>query len=286
MQVAAVVIYYNPDYSVFNNLNTYVNQTERIFIVDNSDIPVDESLIDKIKSYKYVEYISNHKNIGIAAALNMGIKKAIEENFNYVLTMDQDGKATPGMVSELLKIMAASNNIGIVAAEHVDLDSPNRPLKEDSKEILYTMTNGNLLNLTAYKEIGGYLEELFIDHTDHEYCLRLNKNGYKIIKTSSTFVIHKLGKAKTRKIFNINCYPTFHPPIRLYYRTRNRFYVNSIYKKVFPQYVKEDRKHMFREFFDIIMCEKDLFNKTKMMIKGYIDYRKKKFGKYQNASSK
>lgn len=284
MQVSAVVIFYNPDNSVLDNLRTYINQVERTFIIDNSDKPLNDSLISEIILNNNIEYISNHKNMGIAAALNIGLKKAISEGYNYVLTMDQDGKAAPDLISKLLEIMTTSDKIGIVAAEHMDPDLHNLPVNNITKEVLYTMTNGNLLNLSAYQSSGEYLEELFIDHVDHEFCLRLNKNGYKIIKTNNTFIYHKLGKALKKRIFNFNLYPTFHSPIRLYYRTRNRFYVNNLYKKIFPGYVKEDRKHMLREIFDIILCEKDLYNKFKMILRGYRDYRKKRLGEFKGES--
>lgn len=284
MQVAAVVIFYNPDHSVLNNLNTYLNQVGRTFIIDNSDNPLDDSLISEINSINNIEYISNRKNLGIAAALNIGVRKAISEGYSYILTMDQDGKAAPDLISKLLDVMTASDNIGIVAAEHMDPDLHNLPRENITKEVLFTMTNGNLLNLSAYQKSGEYLEELFIDHVDHEFCLRLNKNGFKIIKTNNTFIYHKLGKAVKKRILGINLYPTYHLPIRLYYRTRNRFYVNDLYKKIFPGYVKEDRRHMLREIFDIILCEKDLFNKFKMILKGYGDYRKKQLGEFKGAS--
>ena len=283
-RVAAVVVLYNPEAFLFENLNTYKDQVEKLYVVDNSDKDMNKTLKNEILSLKNAEYICNNSNIGIAGALNIGASKALNDGYDYLLTMDQDGKAAPGMVVKLAKIMDTSNEIGIAAPEHVDTDMHNIPAEEVSKEILYTMTNGNMIRLSAYQKIGGYLNDLFIDHVDHEFCLRLNKNGYKVIKTNVTFVYHKLGKAVKRKIFNINFYPTFHPPVRLYYRTRNRLYVESLFKETFPGYVREDRRNMMREFLDIIVCEKDLWKKFRMVLLGYIHYKKKLLGKFEDAA--
>jgi len=153
------------------------------------------------------------------------------------------------------------------------------------KDVLFTITSGNLLSLDAYKSVGGFLDMLFIDHVDHEYCLRLNKNNYKVIRTNRVLVYHKLGNTNRRKFFRWIFYPSHHPPLRLYYRTRNRFLVDNLYKKSFPEYIKRDRRNFIRELFEIIAFEKNIWAKIKMIFQGYIDYKKNRFGKYLNANN-
>lgn len=277
--VAAVVILYNTDLNVLDNFNTYINQVEKLFIIDNSDF-INDSLIKNIQLIENAEYICNSSNLGIAAALNLGAKRAMDEGFEYLLTMDQDSKATSEMVKNLFLIMKSASRIGIVTPEYIHSSTPEIRNNTYTKEILYTITSGNLLNLLAFKEVGGYLEKLFIDHVDHEFCLRLNRYGYKVIKTNKAFLYHRVGNTVIKKFFRFSFCPSYHPPLRLYYRTRNRFYVDSIYKKIFPQYVKDDIRHFIREMLEIIIYEKDLWNKFKMVIKGYSHFKKNKMGKY------
>jgi rhamnosyltransferase len=279
--IAATVVLYNPDSTVLDNIETFLNQVERLYVIDNSE-KINKILIDNIQKLPIVKYICNNSNLGIAAALNIGAEEAIRDGYSHLLTMDQDSKATEGMVKKLYQIISSFPNIGIVAAEHVNLKVHTEPKDKITEEILFTMTSGNLLSLSAYKIAGQFMEKLFIDHVDHEFCLRLNKLGFKIIKTSEAIVYHKLGKAVNKKFFHFNFCPSNHPPIRLYYRTRNRFYVNRIYKKVFPNYLKIDRWNMFRELIEIFFYEKDLWNKTKMILLGYIHYKKNIMGKFPN----
>ena len=231
--VASVTVLYNPDMDVITNLNSYVDQVDKLFVIDNSE-NIKEALVEKISALKNTGYIKNKSNLGIAAALNLSAVKAINEGYKFLLTMDQDSKATPGMVEKLTESLISSDEIGIAAAEHINPDIQQKPGEEKNKEILYTMTSGNLVNLSAYKEVGGYLEKLFIDHVDHEFCLRLNKFGFKVVKVSNAIVYHKVGKSSKQRFLNHYLYPTNHSPIRLYYRTRNRFYVDNIYKNIFP----------------------------------------------------
>ncbi|MFZ0455696.1 MAG: glycosyltransferase family 2 protein [Ignavibacteriaceae bacterium] len=278
LKAAAVVVLYNPDAIILKNIKTYINQVAKLFVIDNSD-KINSPLVEKIRLLKNAEYICNNSNVGIAAALNIGAKRAIEEGYKFLLTMDQDSKASPEMVMSLMEIINSSNECGIAAAEHVNPEFQQEPKEKITMEVLFTMTSGNLVNLSAYQKAGGYLEELFIDHVDHEFCLRLIKNGFKIIKTTKAIVYHKVGKSSKKKFFNHYLFPTNHPPLRLYYRTRNRFYIDNLYQKIFPEYVIEDRRNMKRELLEIFLYDSSKLSKMKMMLKGYIDYRKKRYGK-------
>ncbi len=278
-KIAGIVVLYNPGSEILLNIDSYINQIDKLFIVDNSD-KVNDSLIERVSLLKNAEYLYNNSNIGIAGALNIAAKKAIKEGYDYLLTMDQDSKASTMMVDKLFFLVNTSPRIGIAAAQHLDPSFQQKSNKDFTKEILFTITSGNLLNLNAYRAAGEYLEKLFIDHVDHEYCLRLNKLGYKILQTNEVLVYHKIGASIQRTFLHHSFLPTHHSPVRIYYRTRNRLYVNSLYKNIFPKYVKEDRRHFLRELFEIIMFEKQKINKLKMILHGYFDFKRKKFGKY------
>lgn len=282
-KVAGLVIFFNPKLDMINNLLSYNNQVDKLYIVDNSEKRNNE-VVKKVNEFGNTEYIGNNLNLGVAAALNIGARKAVDDGYKYLLTMDQDSLASEGMVERQLEFMQSSSEIGIVAAEPLNPEYQEYPTKTYSKEVMFAITSGSLLNLSAYNTAGGFWEELFIDHVDHEYCLRLKKFGFKIYETNEVVVYHRIGNAVKKNFMGHNFYSLGHPPVRLYYRTRNRFYVDSIYKNIFPDYVKEDRKNMVREFLEILLSEKDLVNKIKMSFKGYRHFKKHVLGKYNDAS--
>ena len=281
-KVAAAVVWCNPDPDVIDNIKTYLNQVGKLYISDNSEPALDDSVMEEVNKLQNVVYLGHKSNLGISPALNKAAKKAIEDGFEYLITMDEDGIASETMVNDLLAVIESSPDIGIVAAEHVNLKFQKVPTEKITKEVLYTMTNGNILSLPIYQKVGEFLNELVIDHLDHEYCLRLKINGYKVFKTTYAIVFHTLGKASKKKFLFFHLYPTNHSPGRLYYRTRNRFYVDRIYKKKLPGYVWEDRKNMLRELIEIVLYDDDLLKKIKMMFRGYMDYRKNKMGRFFN----
>lgn len=280
-RAAGVVVLYHPDLLVIENIRSYIEQLEKLFIIDNSEF-ASEFFADSVKSNSKCEYIFNRGNLGIAAALNIGAQKAIEAGYSYLLTMDQDSKASENMVQTLINFYKknTTESIGIVTPFHNNKGVQKSPASKTSI-LLTAMTSGNLLNLEAFKKTGPFREELFIDYVDKEYCLRLRKLGYKVIRLNDLMLIHNLGDARIKKILLWNFYITNHSPLRLYYRTRNRFRLISKYKLKFPLYCLDDLKNFLIEIFKIIVYEKQVKEKLLMILIGIKDFRKNISGKYQ-----
>ena len=107
----------------------------------------------------------------------MGVKLAIKESSDWLLTMDQDSKFEKNDLFKLIESIDEDDiqNIGIISPLH-NINELN--MNSDNNHI--TMTSGNLLNLHILEKIGFFLEDLFIDSVDTEYCLRLYEHGYRI----------------------------------------------------------------------------------------------------------
>ena len=280
IKAAGVVVLYNPDQNVIENIDSYINQIDRLFVVDNSEIQ--SKLISEFSdSNPKCEYIFNNGNLGIASALNIGARKAIEEGYNYLLTLDQDSIATSNMVKDLLNYYIKFKNepVGIVTAFHNNKGTQELP-KSKTSNVLTTMTSGNLLSLDAYRKAGPFKEDFFIDYVDKEYCLRLKSFGYNVVRLNYSILIHNLGNAFQKKILFRNFYVTNHSPIRIYYRTRNRFRVINEYKFKFPFYCIDDLKNFLVEIFKIVFYEEQVKEKLVMLRTGFRDYKKNIVGKY------
>lgn len=278
--VAGVVVLYNPGFEVLNNINTYRNQVDKLFIIDNSEI-INATLIDQLQKLTGTEYTSNHSNLGIAAALNIAARLAINLNYKYLLTMDDDSLADDNLVIRLLANLKGQDDIAIVSPYQLDDRHPDYPVKSEIVEVDFVWTSGNLINLEAFAKTDGFREDYFIDYVDHEFCLRLKKMGYKIIRDDSILLQHNCGNTTRHRFFNDDSvFTTNHSPLRLYYRTRNRFVTQIIYKSFFPDYVKVDRIRLIKELLKIILYEKLKLRKLYMMAKGYWHYKRNRLGKY------
>jgi rhamnosyltransferase len=276
--VAGIVVLYEPTNDILHNIQSYITQVRQLFVVDNSENP-DELIIEKIKKINSAEYIGLKENIGIASALNIGAERAIKGGFSYLLTMDQDSLASPQLVIKLLDVFSYHSMVGISSAFPVNKMYPKLPPDDNIHKIDSVITSGNLVNLRAYNHVGPFLNKLFIDYVDFEFCFRMKREGYNIYINNAATISHSVGELKKWRLFGISYYSTNHSPLRLYYRTRNRFYVRNIYHKEFTTFFMHDLWLFIKEIIKIIMVESTKFAKLKMIIRGYIDYQKNIFGK-------
>ena len=279
MKINGVVVLYNPEKSILENIHSYIDELEVLYIVDNSESK-NNDLILELKKINKCQYIDNEGNKGIAHALNVGAKLAIENDADWLLTMDQDSKFMDDSLNILLNYIKQNicKDIGILSPFHNITNNSN--LAHETVEVDTVMTSGNLLNLKAYIEIGGFLEKLFIDYVDNEYCLRLKVNDFKILQVENVFLKHSLGAMKSKKLFGKTIYYTNHNYMRRYYITRNSLYVWNIYQKEFANYVKNDKKRNFINIVKILFLEKEKYIKFRSILCGIIDFYKNTFGKF------
>ena len=104
------------------------------------------------------------------------------------------------------------------------------------------MTSGNVINLDAFKAVGGFSDEYFIDCVDFDFCAKLRQCGYQILRLNKIKLNHSLGKYKKKVIFG-KAYTSFeHSALRRYYIVRNRLYFCNKFKDVFPEYCGLEKK--------------------------------------------
>lgn len=200
---------------------------------------------------------NTNNNIGVAAALNLGLKKAVEEKFDWLLTMDQDSVFEAGALNELKKVaLSCDNKVAWISPFHKTQKA--KTASAGIEEVRVEMTSGSLIR----PGLGSFEEKLFIDSVDHEYCLRLRKNGYKIIRVNNAVLNHQLGTLKK----NWMGFSTIvHPASRRYYITRNMLYVMAKY----PEFRMFGAKELIKSFVLICLVEDGKIDKLKAMVKGF-----------------
>jgi rhamnosyltransferase len=275
--ICGVTVLYNPEKFVIDNINSYVEQTDYLYIIDNS-----KNFSDFVNSFyesnNKVEYIFNNGNLGIATALNIGGHKALELGFQYLLTMDQDSKAPPNLIEKLNKTAINISNVGIVSPKHSNKFGTHTNILV-TKDVIRVMTSGNLLSLEAYKVAGDFNEDYFIDYVDIEYCMRLHHLGFKVIQLDDVILEHSEANIVEKTLFKKNYYPTNNPPFRWYYKSRNLLYLRNQYRKIFSSQCGEELNIFIRNVVKILLFEDKKILKIKMILVGILDYLKKKKGR-------
>lgn len=263
--ICGVTVLYNPTEEIFNNINSYLDGVDKLYLVDNSEKENNSEKEKLIKSSSKIEYIKMNGNEGIAKALNIAKNKAIDEKFNWLLTMDQDSKFENNDFIKMLELVEKyfNENIAIFSPFH---KMPNSIFAdEEIIEKNTVMTSGNLLNLKIVKEIGDFEEKFFIDEVDYDYCLRIRKQNYKIMVLNKIILNHNLGNIKKYKLFSTSN----HNAIRRYYITRNKCYMIKKYSFLKQIYIKT----IIKDTIKILLAEKDKIRKLKMTYLGIRDFK-------------
>jgi rhamnosyltransferase len=226
-RVAGCVVLFNPANDAPTLIGTYQTQVDRLWVVDNSTRP-NTPVVAALNQFPNVVYVDNGGNRGIAHALNRAAEAAEAEGFAWLLTMDQDTALPPDGVARLLAFANEQTApIGIVAGQTGHIATHQPPA---TPWVPFVITSGNLLRLSAWRVVGGFLEPLFIDWVDHEFCLRLGAAGYGIAELPGVRLRHRLGQAKSVRLAGrVLLAWVWHGPERGYYKVRNILFVSRLH---------------------------------------------------------
>lgn len=266
MNIAAGIVLYNPDVKRFKEcIDELLKQVDKVYVFDNSEESTNISLSDK------VVYLSERKNMGIAYALNMIMDTAKKDDFDWVITMDQDSIIPVGLVDAYKEAIDRTNEIGIVCPQVVDKRRVYMELKTTPKEeyVDFCITSASCTSVEVWEKVGKFDEWLFIDLVDNDFCKRLILSGFKILKLNDMVLNQEFGKiipkneiiqrfwvSVGKMLHNDNfakfSYRKFVNPMRVYYTCRNIIYVNKKLAEYGPVAYKEN--YNCSSYFGFVIC--------------------------------
>lgn len=214
-----------------------------------------QKCIDSVSGEDIITIDNTKKNIGIAAALRKIMDYAVEHKYDWVLTLDQDSVAMPGLIKEYKKYINDSE----IGALSCIIKDRNFEEKQSIGEIKECITSGCFMNVCAYFKTPGYDSSLFIDSVDFDICASLREAGYKIIRIPFEGLLHEVGNGR-RTPFG---YVYNHPAWRKYYIARNRVLV----AKKHGDSVLKAKLRNARDIILVAIYETDKFNKIKAILR-------------------
>lgn len=279
MKLAGIITLYHPDKNVLSNIETFLNQLDILYVLDNTENP-DVSTREMFSEIGKVEYKAFGGNMGIAYAMNYALKAV--KGYDFLLTMDQDSYFLPGMMAKYKQKVEEQEKINPQKAGvySVNFDPRVDAVVPGCKKIDVAITSGSMIPVDIATKIGGFDENLFIDEVDNEFCYRVKKNGYDILEFPSIILKHSLGHQTFHQILGFH-YNTFnHNALRKYYMTRNRIYVLRKYPEIRCWYIK----NIIKDVIKVVLAENDKKHKINYIIKGMKDGIINHMGKFTESS--
>lgn len=237
--LCAVVVAYFPSASQTQALSGWLPVFDMLIVVDNTPASATSAVLalNDLASHERVRVIRNRHNLGIAAALNIGVQTAQGLGFRWVATFDQDSRPSSAVADffhRFLQSGLSKEKVGVLGVNYINANNGRPgvmlgPAPAELAEVRTVITSGSLLNLQCYEMIGGFCEKYFIDMVDTEYCYRARKNGYVILVSSQPLMEHSVGTLQKIRLLGREVAFSQHSPLRQYYIFRNTLYMVKQY---------------------------------------------------------
>lgn len=290
MKFATAVILYNPTESEIKNINTYNKFVDKVLIYDNSENKNNDGLLE-ILDTKNFSYIKNESNEGLCIPLNKAIKYCIENEYDFLLTMDQDSYFLEENIAKYFDDIKNFEGGLLDQVGQFGLWYKNYELRNNDLVFYetrpYLITSSSVININAIKKQNiSFDENLFIDSVDFSFSFDIALKGLKNILFTENYFVHNLGdpvkRASYKSLYLIKKNKIIHSPIRVYYIKRNSLYLENKYlntkmylhsKKIregVTKYVKKClsySKNPFEVYSYIKKAEKDFKNNNMGKIK-------------------
>ncbi|MDE2025022.1 MAG: glycosyltransferase family 2 protein [Patescibacteria group bacterium] len=214
----------------------------KVFLVDND--PTNRFPSQSWSKDLPVSLITSSVNGGFAAGINLGALKALAEDVDYLLFLNNDTIVHQDLFTEILPYFSYDSSLGLLSPMLVYHQDPEKIWCTSGKvhklffystypymdrklsdvrlpKVIYSDFAAAALFVKSevIKKIGLLDEKYFLFAEDIEWCLRAQKAGYKLAYVTKPLVIHKVSATSGNKGTNNLS------PLGAYLYARNFFYV-------------------------------------------------------------
>ena len=276
--VAAVITTYNCYTSIERTILAIANQVAKVIIVDNGSEP---ETLDAIKGaiernrLQTCELLPQGRNLGIGAAINIGVRAALAGGAAYILTLDDDTEVSPGTVAELVRcfIDHEAQHVGIVWAQWIvesNFAQTSYGESDTPRTVDRTPSSGCMIRREVFESVGMFREDYFLDFTNYEYCARIINAGWRVLACPTATVFQRPGDVTRRQFFGRTVVVSNYPAERLYFLCRNGF-VLYLWERRSGRHLREHCRSTASRFVKSLLYEREKTRKSSAIIRGSVE---------------
>lgn len=197
------------------NYNNY-----NIILVDNASN--DNCCTYVNQKYPSVITIQNDKNIGFAAGCNVGIKKALDLECDFVLLLNNDTIVEKDFLKILVDTFSLDPRIGIATGKILYYDNMRiwyggghisklrgvSKIEHLEEEDRYDIQGGErtfasgccmLISRKVIENVGNLTEDYFLYFEDTDYCMKVQNMKFKIFFNPKAIIYHKESRSTQKR---------------------------------------------------------------------------------------
>ena len=284
--VCGIVVTFFPDTKLQERIEVIGAECDHVVVVDNGS---PAGTLAFLAQSDHLELLVQSSNVGLAAAFNVGLRRALLLGYKWAVTFDQDSEPVAGMVKELWLSHERNPGAAVIGPciEEAGSNSVYRWVRrhprcgwffqrvecgnDDLTNITLLISSGSLTDLEMWSRLGGFDEDFFIDYVDSDYCLKVLRSGRGLVVSALARMRHRLGGRRTGRFLGRNLRPMHHATFRHYYMARNRVKVWRRHAWAVPHWASFDLAFVCLNSFRVVIFEPSKWKKFKATLLGTWD---------------
>lgn len=220
LPIAAITVTHDPDAPILRRQQEQLDGAALRVVVDNASAGSAQAGLRDIVNTSGSELLALPTNIGLAAAINVGLRHVRERHpwVQAILLLDQDTEpGASGLAALERTFVALRSEFGPDVALNpalVDADTgvdhgfhAIRGLRwvrvrrlDGARPVACASLNcsGILTGVATFDRVGGMDESFFLDMLDAEWSFRAAANGVRLLGVPATHFIHRMGQRSLR----------------------------------------------------------------------------------------
>ena len=196
-EIYIVIVLYKTnleDSKTIATLKNIPDENINLMVFDNS--PEKQYNLSYFKYDKFdIHYFNDCSNPGLSRAYNLALNNARDENYKWLLLLDQDTTITPEYIKEIMSIktdeisenvvsimphVISSLNGKLIAPVKMSKGGICRPVLLESgvsQKGISGINSGTLLSVSFMSAINGFSSSYSLDMLDHWYFREIKRNG-------------------------------------------------------------------------------------------------------------
>lgn len=235
------------------SLNALQYRSFQVIVVDNGS--EDHSAVILAKEYPDIVLLASDTNLGFAGGNNVGFRYAFQQNFKYILMLNNDTIVEPDFLNHLVDDMESHPQTGAIQPRihfehdrtliwnggsyhatwwgflysHGALRKPGREALR-LKQVDWITGCAFLVRADVLQKTGLFAENMFMYSEDVDLSMRIKALGYSLVYHPQSLIYHIAGMSNKS---HIKGKEGFVHPLVHYYNQRNRIWILKKYTPVY-----------------------------------------------------
>jgi rhamnosyltransferase len=288
-----IFVLYQPTAEFVSNLHKATALCRNVIAVDNSPEP-SPHLHEALREAG-TTVIFNRNQGGLAGAYNRGAELLLEQGCEVIFLLDQDSDIDEQFFVKMMEACAGLGTDSFIMGPkiyeiHLQRCMPvtppgkrlPKPYRIDHETTglfptLFVISSGSAISAQAYRTVGAFREDYFIECVDVEYGLRATTLGVPVYMNAAVTMRQTTGHIERHgKLFTTN-----HAAWRRYYGTRNAVHSLRLYRSTWSLHWLSGPLAIHWALC-VVLFEPQKLRKLVAMLVGYVDGRLGKLGTFES----